>query len=622
MEASFTWYKSPPPTRSPSPSSSIGSDDSESPAQNLSKSIIRRIFANIYIAPNRHATYSCEASGWEMVPALTLYIGAQVCRSWRETLLASPALWARCMDLHVLFTCPILWQAIMPRIEKSSCKLHVQVLFILDPEMVEHAKQFLAAYWDRIQVLCVVYGNRENAEPSETIDYTDEDVWDVFKRPAPSLEFFSADNPFFIDLDSINEFPLFANSAPLLRYFGGTIFKIDTQAPWLSHIRTLFFTCPFLARELLDMLSGMPLLEALGICDNGLDDAELANVPHFGTVSLPQIILPKLAYISVHLENSSSSFTNYLEVLDHLTPSQKGCMLVFRSNDKLDIKPTDLDPARRIVHTYLKRSLQVEECNPVQAIMVFLSDTSVKLVCPDGRALAVERASELVPWDLNGKREKSARIEIEPRMAFRFEMDSATDVPSAAEFLDELPELHGLKEVKDLVALIYPAAVYADQAFKVAASMIISSAAVLETLDTTTDVLGHVLFMPRSDLSLPLFPCLKKLCISRSSNSKAALDVSVLRAFFEHMEPRFKSSKFGARHFHLDLNMSGKMLKGCDLTFLDQPEFEGMQVTWDQWDLRGLSTEGYWREARHTCAGIKAENGDLDFSVLRIDRAN
>ncbi|PPQ97430.1 hypothetical protein CVT26_006779 [Gymnopilus dilepis] len=622
-------------------------------AQNLSKSIIRRIFANVYITPGRHLTYVQFANAVEEAfPIATLYCSAQVCRSWRSALLDSPELWARCMDLIMLLIVPGFWKTIMPCIETSSCKLHVQAILPPHSEVVDYVKEFLNTYWERIQVLSLTYsevGLTDEIPPDmpssknidwmeaeiwdifkrpKNIDWMEAEIWDIFKRPAPSLNFFSIETMRLSKVEFTKVFPIFSNNAPLLQYFGGIIFRIDPRANWLSHIRSLLFNCSFSASQLLDVLSTMPLLEALGIYDNGMDNTKM-NFPFVGSVSMPRVVLPKLSYISIHLQSPSSSYTKYLKVLDHLTPSQNGCSLTFRSIHKLNISSTDLALARRVKQAYFQRSLQIQEPT---AVMLLLSHTSIKIVCPEGRAVAVQRASGLVPGlpitevIVNGgkvtrtsqrpageKNDEDEQLVPEQGMIFRFEMDSTERIPSAAEFLNGLPDLRIFKQVKDLVVLVYPAP-DALLALDVAATMIMSTADALETLDTTTDVLGHILSMPRSNLSFPLFPCLKKLCVSRSS--KAALDVTVLRAFFEHMKPKL-SPESGGRNFHLDLNMSANMLKGCDLRFLDQ--FQGLKITWDQWDA---DYGGYWREACFYPGSYQNFSRDLDFTVFQDERAH
>ncbi|KAF8887004.1 hypothetical protein CPB84DRAFT_1527945 [Gymnopilus junonius] len=224
-------------------------------------------------------------------------------------------------------------------------------------------------------------------------------IWKIFQRPSPNLGYFSVECANCPALNFVNKFPMFSGNAPLLEYFGGTIFRIDSQATWLSQIRALRFTSPFSAAELIDILSHMPLLEALGIYDNDQndyaddnedeemtddsyreeeeDDSDLDNsskeskkysglyfipasnlnvstkAPHvFGATALPRVSLPRLSYISIDTRRHPGSCGKYLDILDNLTPSAKGCVLSFNSDD--GIKPAIVGPAQRILRTYFE----------------------------------------------------------------------------------------------------------------------------------------------------------------------------------------------------------------------------------------------------------------------------
>ncbi|PPQ99695.1 hypothetical protein CVT26_009150 [Gymnopilus dilepis] len=544
---------------------------------NLDRVTLHQIFSNLTITSENREEW-CRNT-MEDSPLITVRNGSQVCSSWRKVITADPMLWGRSMDLNILHAVTNEWRAEVERRAGQSSRLHIQVFLGQNKDLVEFTKAFLSEYWPRIQLLSIEYENLPYAAWMESA-WQEGRIWEIFRRPSPNLIYFSVECANCPALEFVNNFPMFKDEAPMLRYFAATIFRLNAQATWLSRLQRLRFTSAFSALELLRILDQMPLLEALGIYDNDqnyyttnyayedgegeghegrddVEDDEEERNDHEGDedhppddeapsqkcemVDLPCVVLPLLSYISIDIGRLASSFAKYIDILDHITPASD-CTLVLGGRARVEANPANVETARRILRTYFESFLKGQ------------SPTSATLLIMD-TAIHIGMSS--------------------PGRKFSFNLEFTANIPQAGSFLDALSIARAFTMVKEFILAIEPESNILKSMNITAAVAMFSSLDALESLRASPSTLQYVLSLPLKPNQAGPFPSLKNLSLIHISKSDG-LDDYILHLFFEHMKPKFG---FGALDFCLDLVASAETLK-CDLSFLER--YNGLKVIWGE----------------------------------------
>lgn len=224
---------------------------------------------------------------------------AQVCRSWRDMMLATPALWGRLIDIDSLSLASHDWRVELLR-RSGNALLSVRVESCLANAPSPISKYFfdiLDGEWDRIQhlhvrsVLC-------------SAQFSD---WAPIFRPAPHLKtcVLHLGTPKVIRyLKKEAPGPLLANNAPMLYELNAWRFKFDIHAPWMARLRSLHIGNPFTLCEILTALEMAPNLEYLYVNDisDSIPPPPLRVVP-----------LPALRQLTL-----SSRIKECVSVLDYL----------------------------------------------------------------------------------------------------------------------------------------------------------------------------------------------------------------------------------------------------------------------------------------------------------------
>ncbi|KJA26698.1 hypothetical protein HYPSUDRAFT_282607 [Hypholoma sublateritium FD-334 SS-4] len=205
---------------------------------------------------------------------------AQVCRTWREMMLNTPALWANLIDLDKLRLASNEWRVeVLRRSGDALLSLKAEFAIAAAPSPIsQFFFNILDSRWDRIQRLYV----RSVVCSSELSD------WAPLFRPAPHLKscVLHFGTPKVIrHLEGQAPGPLLASNAPMLRELNAWHFKFDIHAPWMYNLRALHIGSPFTLCEILTALGKAPNLRYLYV--NDISDLSSQSPLH--VVSLPSL---------------------------------------------------------------------------------------------------------------------------------------------------------------------------------------------------------------------------------------------------------------------------------------------------------------------------------------------
>ena len=242
---------------------------------------------------------------------------SQVCRMWRNILLQSPLVWARCIDLDDLDQKTNHWrQLVLQRTgETMLCITAVSASRRMIPEhhgLATFLAKLLDESWERI------------AEIDLSIhveDLKDNRLTGPLDRPANNLRVFKVRT--IKRRTTLSDLPLLSSHAPSLVHISlpeYPSFRLDMQSPTmftscLRHI-TLDQPIRFIAIDFLNAFLRTPLLETLKI--NVADVIYEASEVHL----LPRPTLFRLENIHV----ICPTLEIYPAFIDHLTPAM-GCAL-------------------------------------------------------------------------------------------------------------------------------------------------------------------------------------------------------------------------------------------------------------------------------------------------------
>ena len=226
---------------------------------------------------------------------------SRVCHVWRDLMLNLPFLWARLIDLDRLHGrqdtlenellrrsgTALLW------IKARRCGLHGANS---RAGCTEYALDFLGANWGEIQKF----------EVSINTQYVDPAQWAPLCVPAPYLESitislnnsaFDVKPPFHL---------LFGHSAPMLHEFRSNRFSATLAMPWLCQLSSI---------ELSGRLTVTEALELLNLAQNLVSFRFYDLVTEVSALSLPFVVLPRLAHLLLH---SSGERDTCAVLLDHI----------------------------------------------------------------------------------------------------------------------------------------------------------------------------------------------------------------------------------------------------------------------------------------------------------------
>lgn len=189
---------------------------------------------------------------------------SQVCHTWRQTLLASPTLWARLLDIDQLRRMPDWWGHEVLR------RAGTAPLWIKSTEIGRYVHReigfllhIIDTRWDRVERLYI----RSNiVDDGKAMTHHN---WDRLFQPAPSLKELGL---YISGLEDVGlNSPLLGDSAPLLKVFRAKNVSFSVRAPWLNGLRSVTIGVTTLP-DILQMLQGTPRLECMRV--ENLDDME------------------------------------------------------------------------------------------------------------------------------------------------------------------------------------------------------------------------------------------------------------------------------------------------------------------------------------------------------------
>ncbi|KDR84468.1 hypothetical protein GALMADRAFT_237343 [Galerina marginata CBS 339.88] len=287
-----------------------------------------------------------------------------VSQRWRQILVDSPSIWGKLIDLNVLCKDSKVkedWvNEILRRSEGALLWIRVSISKRQNQSRAwTFFESLIKNNWTRIQKLVV------NIVPLSMDDRSTS--WQTILQPAPNLETFKVrcyhdsfrdglDFNFamkFVSEDHLlfhsprdHPLDLFFNHAPSLREFVATQIYFSLSAPWLSNLRSVFFTSPITLHKTFQAIEQMPLPERLDL-KGILYPPDQPDLPHLN--------FPKLTAIAL-----SDFLCVCSRVLNHITPAQ-GCSLslsvVKDAFDRLHNRLTS--PVLRDTHQALSKYLKL-----------------------------------------------------------------------------------------------------------------------------------------------------------------------------------------------------------------------------------------------------------------------
>lgn len=238
---------------------------------------------------------------------------SQVCRHWREIILASPSLWR-----FISVDLPLKWLHEIVR-RSADTPLHLSArIYSGNQENLD----FLLGYAPRFQHFSLLL----DADRKDLLRARRLSVWSAFGQPMPFLESFTVLGSGDItptDLRAAQR-GFCGGHAPRLRTLTlSSFWTLGCISPCLSNLRELRLSnVPQAAREgavgvvpsssdWVRALSNMPLLEIIHI------DHAISNqvVPESSMATLPTVCLPNL----VDFRLAGGRISSYIDILSHLT---------------------------------------------------------------------------------------------------------------------------------------------------------------------------------------------------------------------------------------------------------------------------------------------------------------
>ncbi|PPQ79342.1 hypothetical protein CVT26_007457 [Gymnopilus dilepis] len=245
---------------------------------------------------------------------ITLRKTSQVCSSWRRLVLTTSSWWGKSINLDHLRQQTDSWRNEVW--QRAGLSL-LDISGNCGPST--GAAMFLASildqHWHRVRSLSL---NRQDAQRSC------EAILRVVQRPAPHLELFMV--PFIFPGNGIYsppDFPLFSGSFSCLKRFNSFNYPFDSRGPWVSQLRELYlwdnhYNDP---RQLLDLLSHMPFLEAFEI--RGTNEIIAGNS---SANPLPKASLPMLVRMFL---DTTTSFSSWSRVLENIIPAKHSGLWIY-----------------------------------------------------------------------------------------------------------------------------------------------------------------------------------------------------------------------------------------------------------------------------------------------------
>ncbi len=298
-----------------------GESTQTAPIFTLSSEILHDIvLANTYRDNSRgaHIFFSGERPVLSLSPLTNTRNASQVCRTWRDVILQSPLIWARCIDLNVLDQRLDNWREL---VLQRAGDLMLSVTAVSAHRMMTpggNIETFLAdlldKQWARISEIDVTLDGG---------DLQDARITEPFSRPAEKLRMFALRGP--PQTWSPVDLHLLGGHAPELVSFsapGYVHMKIDLKSPFMftSNMRHLQLENrdQLHAADLLAACMRMPLLETLTLSITKLihGDATVRSS------SAPQLTMTKLKTIDV----TTLSLAIYPAFIDRIKPAV-GCAL-------------------------------------------------------------------------------------------------------------------------------------------------------------------------------------------------------------------------------------------------------------------------------------------------------
>ncbi|KJA24379.1 hypothetical protein HYPSUDRAFT_38813 [Hypholoma sublateritium FD-334 SS-4] len=250
---------------------------------------------------------------------------SQVCRSWREILLHSPSIWARCMTLEALDQRDSRWRNhVLQRTGQSVLTITARQIMLPDSALSLFLENLLDTQWTRVGEL---YLTTTNSILRSTR------ISGAFLRPAPNLKvFITRPTGGWLQLN----LPLFSGNAPSLEYLcllGINNSGIDIRSPamFTNNMRHLEFSqqTDLHVNELIAACLRMPLLEHLKInvpnlTVNGLPDADLPSRVSMPRLRFVGICCPILDIYPLFMDRVAASIDCELSNIHILDPRVEG----------------------------------------------------------------------------------------------------------------------------------------------------------------------------------------------------------------------------------------------------------------------------------------------------------
>lgn len=256
----------------------------------------------------------------ESRPLDNIRAASQVCRCWRESLLASPWIWGRVVDLDIQ---PFgqrrsEWmEEVVKRAGSSPLWIFGQISVPNRDSRFDSLSFFirLLESWERVEVLLISISS-----VGRVVDIP-EAIQTKFLSRAPILRHFQVRGRFNwqgwdqtrSECDSSDsQRRLFADHAPCLRTMNGGHLPFHLDSPWLSGIRQMTpIPTQFTVKEILTVLQQMPLLRRFVSQNPSCSSWELDQ-------PLPSVHLPKVTSIALIFP-----IAHLTRILEHLSFGSK-----------------------------------------------------------------------------------------------------------------------------------------------------------------------------------------------------------------------------------------------------------------------------------------------------------
>jgi len=252
---------------------------------------------------------------WETRALNVLRYTSQVCHDWRETILSSPSLWGKVIDVELPHQNKVLWRQ---EVLRRSCDAPLCISGSVNGYLERSLGFFsclLMDHWPRIRKLDVSFTNYYVFQ----LDV----ICTAFQRPAPHLESFMIFVEHWDSSDShqnhsfMDDYPkpLFSDHAPMLREFMFPPTRreiVRLGAPWFNQLHSLSLFQDFTAAEVLVALENIPSLKSLDLHER----VKWSTLPEKKPISLPS-----LSNILV--------YSHLLSLLEHIIPSSNCSLTIW-----------------------------------------------------------------------------------------------------------------------------------------------------------------------------------------------------------------------------------------------------------------------------------------------------